>query len=224
MKRKIIFTSALALALAWSGGTTLAFSLPSYNNNVEIDSTGAVNVGNSGSNVKVNADGSVNVGNGGSSVDVTSDGSNVNVNSGGNSVNVSSDENGQNVNITTADGKNTINVSGQNGVMDVQVNGQNVQLRADKGGLSVQVKGDFSDSEKEAVVSLMGGSDILIQTEADLEAYADLVEEFRPGIKQVLVNNNKVMVKYDQPGKFLWFKKSSLNATAEVDADGNVEI
>ena len=36
--------------------------------------------------------------------------------------------------------------------------------------------------------------------------------------------NNKIMVKYDQPGKFLWFLNSSLDATAVVDENGEVSI
>jgi hypothetical protein len=138
----------------------------------------------------------------------TSTGTNLNVNQGGREINI-------NTNTTT---------NGQ--TFNVTVNGQTVTLDSGKESLSVFVSkgGSLDSASADVLVSLQGNSVNMIKGDDDLAAYGNIVVSARPAVKGVSVENDRVIVKYNHPGKFLGLFKVHLGAQAVVDAEGNVSI
>ncbi len=192
----LVFSTALA---QWSG----------FDTNVNVN-PGSVNVSGPNGNTSVNtAPGSLNVNQNGKNVKFMKD-ANVNLN-----VNA----NGQNVQVNDK-------LTGSGGSLDVMVNGQEVKLDSSKDSLSVFVSkgGSLDSASASSIVSLQGNSVSLIKSDDDLSAYANVVVAARPAVAGVTVENDRIIVKYDQPGKFLGLFKVHLGAQAEVDSSGNVSI
>lgn len=94
------------------------------------------------------------------------------------------------------------------------------------GGLQAQVNaGTVNASSGDAIVSLQGNSVGLIQTDADLTAYNDLVVKSRPAVSSVNVqSDNSIDIGYAQPAKFLGIFSTSLSGDVHVDAQGNATV
>lgn len=94
------------------------------------------------------------------------------------------------------------------------------------GGLQAQIQaGVITQSSGEAMVGLQGNMIDMIQSNADLTAYNNLVVQARPAVTAVNVNSdNSVDVHYSQPAKFLGIFSTSLSGDVNVDAQGNTKV
>jgi hypothetical protein len=94
------------------------------------------------------------------------------------------------------------------------------------GGLQAQIQaGIITQSSGEAMVGLQGNMVDMIQSNADLMAYNNLVVQARPAVTAVNVNSdNSVDVHYSQPAKFLGIFSTSLSGDVNVDAQGNTKV
>lgn len=182
--------------------------------------------------------GSVNVdANGNSNVNLP--GQTINTNANGDSVNVQYGS-GQGLGVTKS-GTSTYNVTtpgqtiqvspgsahiNRNGsVLNVDADGQTVHIETSS-GLNLHINhGDLNQAAKDAIVSLQGGTDALIQTNQDLQTYNQLVLGACPTAQNVSASDsNDVSVQYSQPAKFLGLFNMSLTGTAHVAADGTVNV
>lgn len=123
-------------------------------------------------------------------------------------------------------GDGSILVRGGDGSLLVDVSGAGATyVSLNNGSLSVQVQnGSLTPSAQASIVSLGGGSALLIQSNADLNAYGNLVVQNRPGVTNVSVNNGVVTVKYNQPARFLGIFGTSIAAEASVNSNGKVAV
>jgi len=95
------------------------------------------------------------------------------------------------------------------------------------GGLNVSITNNSLDAgTKSLILNLQEGSEASIKTEADLNAYNNLVIQSRPGIRgiEIASDNGAVIVKYNQPARFLGIFGGNLGATVTVDEEGKVEV
>lgn len=146
-------------------------------------------------------------------INVTTPNSNTNISGKSGSLNI-------NANGTTLN----LDKSGTGANLTVIVGGKTIDVNSGDGNLSVQVEKGLTASDKESFVSLTGNSDLMIKTNADLNAYNRLVVEQRPAIQNVSVENSGLKIKYNQPARFLAIFSTDLNATAVVNNDGTVSI
>jgi hypothetical protein len=62
----------------------------------------------------------------------------------------------------------------------------------------------------------------MVKTDADFASYAQNEMQQDANIKEVDADNSSVAVKYQEPGRFLGLFPVTMNATAKVDASGDV--
>lgn len=92
-------------------------------------------------------------------------------------------------------------------------------------GLNVQLQNGATRVEMANVlVDLDAERSTLIQTEADLATYADLLVDFDPVVEDVEVNGETVSVSYQDSGRFLGIFPLSFTSTVMVDADHQVRV
>ncbi|HAU07783.1 MAG: hypothetical protein UW46_C0004G0078 [Candidatus Yanofskybacteria bacterium GW2011_GWF1_44_227] len=179
-------------------------------NSVNVDrTTGNVNVNSAGTNANVNVN---SVPGGGVNVNAGNSNANVNVNAVPGSVRI--DANGRGV-----------TVQNQASGVNVVVPGTSINVRKADGNLNVLVnKNSLSEKDKGVLVNLQNGSEILINSDQDVDAYAKIVVEERPAITNVEVSNNRLEVSYRQPSRFLGIFSTELDGTVYVDVGKNVTI
>lgn len=235
MKKYIFTVSAMLVALpvfAYDIGsiqTSVGSVQVNSDGSVSVDSVKDLNINNTnvtGSNIKVDSSGNV-----------SADSLNVKTNSGQVGASISQPVNisntgvitsptGQpvNVTITTPDSEaKTIQAQFTSDGISATIDGRSVSVSARNGSLGVQ-SGSLSSEQKQLVVGLPGNTVTLIKNNDDLKAYANIVVSTRPGVKNVSVTDNGLVVTYEQPAKFFGIFRSSLNAKAVVATGGKVEV
>jgi hypothetical protein len=93
-------------------------------------------------------------------------------------------------------------------------------------GLQAQVQaGTIATSSANSVIELQGNTANLIQADADLTAYDNLVMQARPAVTAINTNSDgSIDIGYSQPAKFLGIFPTSLSGDINIDAQGNATI
>ena len=93
-------------------------------------------------------------------------------------------------------------------------------------GLQAQIQAVAANtSSVDAVVQLEGNTAGLIQSDADLSAYNNLVIKERPVVTAINVrSDNGIAIDYSQPAKLFGIFSTSLSGEVDVDAQGNTTV
>ncbi|HUC31111.1 MAG TPA: hypothetical protein VMR99_00270 [Candidatus Paceibacterota bacterium] len=93
-------------------------------------------------------------------------------------------------------------------------------------GLQNQIQAVAANTSSiNAVVQLQGNTAGLIESDADLSAYNNLVIKDRPVITAINVHSdNSIAIDYSQPAKLFGIFPTSLSGEVDVDAQGNTTV
>ena len=144
---------------------------------------------------------------------------------------VSVDESG--VNVSTGDTSITTSGSGTNvqtpgvrvqtGADDTTVQTNSTNVSTNRSGTSLSARLQNNPSVDDASIDLKANGTVLIQTDADVEAYASIASR-RNGVEDVMIMSDSVNVHYRDSGKFLGIFPVSYDSEVVVGDDGSVQV